>query len=297
MIVLTSGESPMAQLKLFVLGQPRLERDEAPIELNLRKALALLVYLAVSGQAHSRDALATMLWPESDGREGRARLRRTLHRLNEQLDQDLLAADADTIRMRAADLWLDSATFRQHVAAGLGAAATDVLAPERLAHLTTAIELYANDFLAGFTLPDSPAFDEWQFFQRESLHQLYGQALEQLVRAHQSTGTYGAAIQYARRWVASDVLHEPAHRTLMRLYALAGQHAAAARQYQECARLLEAELSAEPEKETTALYHAIRTRQFTLPGAEPRPPLVHSAARQTQPESSEPHEVAPPSHN
>jgi hypothetical protein len=45
----TSGESTVAHLKLFVLGQLRLERDGAPIALNLRKALALLVYLAVSG--------------------------------------------------------------------------------------------------------------------------------------------------------------------------------------------------------------------------------------------------------
>jgi hypothetical protein len=42
--------------------------------------------------------------------------------------------------------------------------------------------------------------DEWQFFQRESLHQLYGLALEQLVQAHQSIGAYGDAIGYARRW-------------------------------------------------------------------------------------------------
>jgi DNA-binding SARP family transcriptional activator len=76
----------MEHLKLFVLGQPRLERDGQPLALNLRKALALLVYLAVSGQPHGRDALATMLWPESDGREGRARLRRTLHRLTQAIE-------------------------------------------------------------------------------------------------------------------------------------------------------------------------------------------------------------------
>ena len=33
----------MADLKLFVLGQPRLERNGQPIELNLRKGLALLL--------------------------------------------------------------------------------------------------------------------------------------------------------------------------------------------------------------------------------------------------------------
>ena len=36
----------MAHLKLFVFGQPRLERDGVSTKLNLRKALALLAYLA-----------------------------------------------------------------------------------------------------------------------------------------------------------------------------------------------------------------------------------------------------------
>jgi DNA-binding SARP family transcriptional activator len=124
----------MAQLKLFVLGQPGLERDGEPVELNLRKALALLVYLAVSGRPHSRDALATMLWPESDAREGRARLRRILHRLTQAIGGDILDSGFEAIRLHPhADLWLDSAAFRQHATAGLAAAPKDVFAPERLA--------------------------------------------------------------------------------------------------------------------------------------------------------------------
>jgi len=261
----------MAQLQLFVLGPPRLEREGQPIELNLRKALALLVYLAVSGQPQSRDALATMLWPESDQREGRTRLRRTLHRLNETIGDEILDSGPEIIRLNShADLWLDSAAFRQHVVT----ATQNLLAPERLARLNAAVEVYSEDFLAGFTLPDSPAFDEWQFFQRESLRQLYGQLLEELVQIYRSQHNWPQAIAYARRWLALDGLHEPAHRMLMRLYAWAGQQVAALRQYQECARILDAELGAAPEDETTALYEAIRTRQLTspeLPDREPGP--------------------------
>src|SRR5262245_25505836 len=119
----------MALLKLLLLGSPRLERDGGPIELNLRKALALLVYLAVSGQGRSGDAPAPLLGPESDAREGRARLRRTLHRLNEALGDDVLHAGSDVIRLHpASNLWLDCAAFRQHVTVGLPAPA-DPLAP------------------------------------------------------------------------------------------------------------------------------------------------------------------------
>ncbi|MFL5804686.1 MAG: BTAD domain-containing putative transcriptional regulator [Roseiflexaceae bacterium] len=273
----------MAHLKLFVLGSPRLERDGRPIELNLRKALALLVYLAVSGQPHSRDALATLLWPESDGRLGRARLRRTLHRLNEALGDAVLDAGPDAIRLHPnSDLWLDCAAFRQHVTAGLPAP-TDPLAPKRLAHLEAAIELYADDFLAGFTLPDSLIFDEWQFFQRESLRQLYGQVLEQLVQAYRTQQAWAQAIPYARKWVALDALHEPAHRALMWLYAWAGQHAAALRQYQECVRVLDAELGAVPEDETTALYEGIRTRQLAAPeAADPQPSSMRQMAAELE---------------
>ncbi|MBC8075933.1 MAG: AAA family ATPase, partial [Chloroflexales bacterium] len=206
---------------------------------------------------------ATTLWPESDQREGRARLRRTLYRLTQAIGDDILDSGTEAIRLQpTADLWLDSAAFRKHATAGLSAAPQDVVAPARLAHLNAAVALYTGDFLAGFTLPDGPAFDEWQFFQRESLRQLYGQVLEQLVQAYRTQQNWEEAIAYARRWLALDGLYEPAHRMLMRLYAWAGQHAAALRQYQECTRLLGAELGAVPEDETTALYEAIRTRQL-----------------------------------
>jgi DNA-binding SARP family transcriptional activator len=258
----------MAHLKLFVLGQPRLERDGGPIELKLRKALALLVYLAVSGQSHSRDALATRLWPESDGREGRARLCRTLHRMGQALGDDILDSGPETIRLHpAADLWLDSAAFRKHVTAGLAAAAQDVFAPQRLAHLNTAVELYTDDFLAGFTLADSSAFDEWQFFVRESLRQLYGQLLEQLVQAYRGQQAWHEAIAYARRWLALDGLHEPAHRMLMRLYAWAGQQAAALRQYQECARILEADRNSFLARSPGPPIRSSRTSSSNMPGS------------------------------
>jgi DNA-binding SARP family transcriptional activator len=41
-----------------------LDRDGVAIPLNHRKAWALLAYLAVTARAHSRDTLATLLWPD-----------------------------------------------------------------------------------------------------------------------------------------------------------------------------------------------------------------------------------------
>ena len=67
------------------------------------------------------------------------------------------------------------------------------------------------DFLTGFTLPDCPDFDEWQFFQMEGLRQDLASILERLMAGHRATGDYQQAIPYARRWLALDPLHEAAH--------------------------------------------------------------------------------------
>jgi len=51
----------VAKLTLFLLGQPRIECDGALLVVDTRKAIALLAYIAVTQQPHSREALATLL--------------------------------------------------------------------------------------------------------------------------------------------------------------------------------------------------------------------------------------------
>ena len=128
--------------------------------------------------------------------------------------------------------------------------------------LTDAVGFYQGDFLAGFSLPDCPDFDEWQFFQAETLRRDLADALQMLIDWHTTQQAYEKAIAHARRWLAMDRLHEPAHQILMRLYAQSGQQAAAVKQYQECECQLAEELHVPPHEQTRTLYEAIRTRQF-----------------------------------
>ncbi|MBC8078572.1 MAG: SARP family transcriptional regulator, partial [Chloroflexales bacterium] len=65
----------MADLTIALLGAPQVWYGSTPVALDNRKALALLAYLALTGRAHSRDALAALLWPDSDATRGRAALR------------------------------------------------------------------------------------------------------------------------------------------------------------------------------------------------------------------------------
>jgi DNA-binding SARP family transcriptional activator len=51
----------MSRLALYLLGPPRIEVDDQPVSIGRAKAVALLVYLAVTGTPHTREGLATLL--------------------------------------------------------------------------------------------------------------------------------------------------------------------------------------------------------------------------------------------
>jgi predicted ATPase/DNA-binding SARP family transcriptional activator len=250
-------------VRLFLFGPPRLELNGQAVPLRRTKALALLVYLATTRQPQDRDTLLALLWPEFDDASARNNLRRELSLLKSTLGEELLTADRRQLVWNDhVAVWVDVAVFQEQVAIWKQHQhAAGMLCATCAAALTTAAQLSTDDFLAGFGLPDSPAFDEWQFFEREELRQQLATALQSLIAWHCEKGAYEHALRYARRWLALDRLHEPAQRELMRLYTLSGQQAAALRQYDECVRLFERELGAEPEAETMALYEAIKARQ------------------------------------
>ncbi|MDO9459627.1 MAG: AfsR family transcriptional regulator, partial [Alphaproteobacteria bacterium] len=84
--------STAPRLQLRLLGAPQLLRDGAPVALSVRKAWALLAYLAVEGSA-TRSRLAGLLWSDNDEASARRNLRRELHRLREAGLADLVGGN------------------------------------------------------------------------------------------------------------------------------------------------------------------------------------------------------------
>src|SRR4029453_10193984 len=103
----------MAALRIALLGPPRVELDGEPIQVDTRKAIALLAYLAVAPERHGRDVLAELLWPDHDQEHARGALRRTLSTLNKALGAGWLAADRTTAGLPDAGFWLDVAEFER----------------------------------------------------------------------------------------------------------------------------------------------------------------------------------------
>jgi predicted ATPase/DNA-binding SARP family transcriptional activator len=277
---LARGIVGMSGLALFLLGSPRVERDAEPIALQRRRAVALLAYLAVTGRSHSRDTLAALFWPEHDQSSARAGLRRVLSSLRKALGEGWLQVDRETVGLnRDADIWLDASELRNRLMESrTHRHPQEEACPACLSSLAEAAALYRDDFLAGFTLRDSPGFDDWQSFETEGLRNELARVLQQLATGHGAKGEFEPAIAHARRWVVLDPLHEPAHRSLMHLYASSGQRAAALRQYAECKRVLQEEVGALPEKATTLLCQAIREGRELPPLREPTPGVAPAPA-------------------
>ncbi|HSO52876.1 MAG TPA: BTAD domain-containing putative transcriptional regulator, partial [Actinomycetes bacterium] len=262
----------MAELRIALLGPPRVERDGTPIEVDTRKAIALLAYLAMHPERHGRDAVAGLLWPDYDTEHARGALRRTLSTLNKAVGPGWLAADRTTVGFARTSFWLDVAEFQALLAGRRdhGHPPEDAC-PACVAPLAAAAGLHRGDFLAGFSLRDSTSFDDWQYFQAERLRRELAGTLERLATAQIGQHHWDDAVDAARRWLALDPLHEPAHRQLMRIYTWSGRRGAALRQFQACQRVLEDELGVEPLEETVAVHEAIQSNRL------PPPPEVASA--------------------
>lgn len=272
----------MPILNISLLGSVLFEVNGVKKDIATRKAAALLIYIAVTNQPQRRDSLAALFWPEFDNSRAKASLRRALADIKRGLGPDWLLTGRQMAQLNEqADIQIDVNRFRTLLS-------DSQVSPS---NCIQAIELYRADFLDGFSLKDSLAFDEWQFFERESLRQALAYALETVIGRKQQDGDFQAAVTYARRYISLDPLHEPAQRHLIQAYVKSGQWTAAVRQYDECVRLLDEELGVEPDSATVNLFEQLKNERSQAPApfkevaellSEPKPEPVPEQKRPTE---------------
>ena len=250
----------MSQLRLSLFGPPDVVLDDKTVIFNTRHALALLIYLVITKRNHQRDSLATLLWPESGQSQARTLLRGSLHDIKQSLKGEWINATRETLGINPeVDFWVDVNEFRRliHECRSHGHADGEVCL-KCIGPLRGAVDLYTDSFLTGFTLVNSVNFDNWQLSESEDLSFLMENAIEGLVIGLKSHGDHTRAIRYARRWLKLDNMNEAAHRELIDLYGRSGHRSAALKQYDECVRILEDELSISPDDTTVEVFENIK---------------------------------------
>lgn len=250
-----TGREGAALLEIRLLGHLEVTLDGTAVDVDTRKALALLSYLAIE-ESTTREVVATLFWHESSAERARAALRRTLSSLKSGVGAGTIDADRNRITLLAADV--DARRFDSELAttATHGHESGDVCS-RCLPHLEKAADLYRGDFLEGFSIRDAPDFEDWVRNVAESYRSKAGEAFNRLAIARASAGDYPGAIAAANRWIDLDELHEPAHRLLMLLNAWAGDRPGAVEAYRGFIAVLDRELGVPPLEETTDLYEAI----------------------------------------
>lgn len=157
-------------LELHLLGAPQVLLNAQPLHHTLTgKPLALLLYLAVTGQPHTRDVLALLLWSELSIQQARNNLRYVLPMLRRAV-APYLSVTTQTISFdRQVPYWQDVEVLRTTLQGNLAAISTE--------QLQSTLDLYQGEFLAGFRVRNAPSFVAWLTAQRQQLQTLALQGL------------------------------------------------------------------------------------------------------------------------
>ena len=218
-------------------------RDATPRSVKSR---ALLAYLALSpcGTA-DRGRVAGLLW--SEGADAKASLRqgvKELRRIFRDLGLDILRVDIHQLTLDLQRVWVDALELRP-------------LLPGRPIAADAILNLYAGDLLDGLDVRDA-SFEEWLDVARRELRQLVCQYLEAALAQTWAARDAKRLERIASGLIGLDPAHEEGHRALMRFHALAGDTAAAVRQYNTCKTMLARDLDVVPSEETDQLLQEIR---------------------------------------
>ena len=162
-----------ARLNIRLMGTPQVFVGEMPLALKHLKSRALLFYLAATGQSHTRDHLATLLWGESGQSEAYHSLRSSLYHLRKALQEvkteEALISDGELLSLDPAFYECDVIEFHRLLAQGTEQA------------LTQAVSLNKGSLLQGFSVPAAPVFEDWMQAESARLNHACLDALDRLI--------------------------------------------------------------------------------------------------------------------
>ncbi len=270
------GFSEKGTLHFALLGPPKVYLNSQVLAFPSRKALALLLYLAVEPGRHSRKTLSELFWPESDAAHARSTLRTTVVELRDVLAEGAspmklapghiphLLIDHDTLGLdltSRVSLDLDTLQAAWVLARDRSRSASPLSEETRRrqsAQLEEATRLSRGGFLDGFSLHNASGFDDWTRSQHEYWHLRMQLVFDRLSQWYEEAGETEQAIATIIRWLSLSLLNEDASQRLMRLHFATGNRIAALQAYETLRVILASEVHAEPTPETMALAERIR---------------------------------------
>jgi DNA-binding SARP family transcriptional activator len=252
-------------------------RTLGPLELNVAgkhvvrwsslKARGLFQYLLVHrGRPVRRDVLMGLQWPDHTPTSARNNLNVALHSLRNTLDgpwqglQPVLYRDGCYLLNPALTWWIDRDEFLYALhQAQLFRLSSDLR--EAISHYQGAVGLYRGPLF------EDDLVGDWYLPEQRHLNELYLEALESLGEIYFDLGELTLAERFGQQALSSDPCCEPAHRLLMRCYALEHKQQLVSRQYRLCVDAMRDELGVAPGTETLRLFHSLTSASPVSSGA------------------------------
>lgn len=253
------------QLEITTLGGLTFKLGSIIItEFTSRKSEALMVYLALSDKEMvNREEIASLLWEESPEPEALLNLRVVLSNLKKLFPDHLEISRRKIGWAKGAHYTVDYLNIHNTISSILGnykpRKAISIADAKSIASVT---QLYQGDFLQGFFIKNSIAFEHWLMYERESLKLEVINSLHIALNSYLENSDFQGGILLANFLLKLDPFSEIAYKKLMQLYALNGQRDASIDCYKKYSNILSSEFSTIPEDETTQLYKLILTREY-----------------------------------
>lgn len=228
-------------LRLFTLGELRLETDDRRVVSRRRKPLILLAYLLRSGaRPVSRTELTTLLWGHRVEAKARQSLRRALLDIK-QLVGDCISITHDAAMVDRNAIELDIATFEREIEQG---------------HDREAVARWTGAFLDGAEDAGELTLDLWLRTERAGLNSRLSFAFERLLSSAEQRGAWRDAITIARQWTDASPLDERACTHLILALRRKGHAVDALACHASFLARMKEEGGAEPSRTFVAMAHS-----------------------------------------
>ncbi len=241
---------PTYSVRVWTLGQERIERDGKPVSTSDWRATAsreLFLYLLFIGPA-TREQISLVFWPDSSSQQVRNNFHSTVYRTRQALGENVIALE-DGIYSINPDLamWCDIFEFEEAVRGAQVLSSRDARTEDLWQR---AINLYKGDFL------ESVVYD-WAASRRASSQDAFIAALIGAANCARQRDGFQDALNYLRRALKVDPYREDVYRTIMHCYADLGERKQILATLDQLQHLLRRELAIEPSHETLQLAEAL----------------------------------------
>lgn len=209
-------------LQLYFFGTPTICFANQSLVVLHRSQICLRLWAFLvmhTQQAHTRDRLATLFWPELGVDRARRTLTNVVWRLRTALGaaSDRLVVDKETLQaILAPSDWLDVTAFEQGAQTLLPLLANEWSAAV-IAQVESTLSLYRGDFLDEID-------DEWSLSWRARLRERYRQTLERFADACQQQKDLARALTLNQRMIKVDPDRQNAYQRAIEIAVALERH-------------------------------------------------------------------------